>query len=65
MSLPLLILSSLACLLGLAIITWLHLRPPMDVVVTPAAPPQPAQLGPRISVIVPARNEVRNIARCL
>jgi chlorobactene glucosyltransferase len=56
------ILSSLACLLGLAIVTWLHLRPPMDVVVSPVPPPQTA---PRISVIVPARNEERNIARCL
>jgi chlorobactene glucosyltransferase len=56
------ILSSLACLLGLAIVTWLHLRPPMDVIVSPVPPPQAA---PRISVIVPARNEERNIARCL
>ncbi len=56
------ILSSLACLLGLVIVTWLHLRPPMDVVVSPVPPPEAA---PRISVIVPARNEERNIARCL
>jgi chlorobactene glucosyltransferase len=62
MTLPLLILSSLAFLLGLVIVTWLHLRPPMDVVVSPVQPPQAA---PRISVIVPARNEARNIARCL
>src|SRR5664279_1163948 len=62
MPLTLLIISSLACLIGLAIVTWLHLRPPLDVVVSPVKPPQAA---PRISVIVPARNEARNIARCL
>ena len=62
MTIPLLILSSLACLTGLAIVTWLHLRPPMDVVVYPATPPPDAA---RISVLVPARNEARNMARCL
>jgi chlorobactene glucosyltransferase len=59
------ILSTLACLLGLAIVTWLHLRPPMDVVVSPSLRPAPPQEAARISVIVPARNEARNIARCL
>ena len=58
----LLILSTLTCLAGLAIVTWLHTRHHMDVVVSPVpAPPAAA----RISVIVPARNEQRNIRRCL
>jgi len=62
MTLSLLILSSLACLIGIAIVTWLHNQHHMDVVV----PPLPAlQSGPRISVIVPARNEGRNIRRCV
>jgi chlorobactene glucosyltransferase len=56
------ILSSLFCLIGIAIVTWLHLQPPMEVVVSPVLP---APAAPRISVIVPARNEERNIRRCL
>jgi chlorobactene glucosyltransferase len=62
MTLPLLILSTLACLAGLAIVAWLHTRHHMDVVVTPV-PASPA--APRLSVIVPARNEARNIQRCV
>jgi len=56
------LLSTLACLAGLAIVTWLHTQHHLDVVVTPVPAP-PA--GPRISVIVPARNEARNIQRCV
>jgi hypothetical protein len=63
MILSLLILSSLACLLGLAIVTWLHNQHGMDVVVSPVSSPPPAQLAPLISVIVPARDEQRNIGR--
>ncbi len=59
------ILSTLACLLGLVIVTWLHLRPPMDVVVSPSPGSAALQEAVRISVIVPARNEARNMARCL
>ncbi|MBN2388748.1 MAG: glycosyltransferase [Anaerolineales bacterium] len=55
-------LSTLACLAGVVIITWLHTRHHLDVVVTPVPPP--AQ-GPLISVIVPARDEERNIRRCV
>ena len=56
------ILSTLACLIGLAIVTWLHNQHQMDVVVTPL--PAPTQAA-RISVIVPARNEQGNIRRCV
>ena len=56
------LLSSLACLLGIAIVTWLHNQHQMDVVVTAVPAPDNA---PRISVIVPARNEARNIRRCV
>jgi chlorobactene glucosyltransferase len=58
----LIVLSSLACLVGIAIISWLHTQHAMDVVVRPVPPPVGA---PRISVIVPARNEARNIRRCV
>jgi len=56
------LLSTLATLLGLAIIAWLHTRHRLDVVVRPAGPPAEA---PRLSIIVPARNEDRNIRRCV
>ena len=62
MTLSLLSLSSLACLTGIAIVTWLHNQHRMDVVVTPVPA---AEHAPRISVIVPARNEARNIPRCV
>ena len=54
--------SSLAWVLGIAIVTWLHTRRSSDVVVHPAPPPAGT---PLISVIVPARNEERNIRRCV
>ena len=55
-------LSSILCVAGIAIVTILHRQPGMDVVVREAvAPADP----PLISVIVPARNEVRNIRRCM
>ena len=59
----LVLLSSLACLAALAIITWLHSQSRMDVVVRPASPPSGPL--PLVSLIVPARNEQRNIRRCV
>jgi chlorobactene glucosyltransferase len=47
---------------GLFIVYWLHNQFHLDIVVTPARPPTD---GPRISVCVPARNEERNIGRCV
>jgi chlorobactene glucosyltransferase len=55
------LLSTTACLAGIAIITRLHTRHHLDVVVRPEPPPVEA---PLISVIVPARNEDRNLRRC-
>jgi chlorobactene glucosyltransferase len=57
----LILASTLACLIGIGIIAWLHAPRPLDVVVRPAPPPEGA---PLISVCVPARNEERNIRRC-
>lgn len=59
----LLILSSIACLAGLIIVTWLHNQHHLDVVVTTVPPP--AQPAPLISILIPARNEQRNIQRCV
>jgi chlorobactene glucosyltransferase len=58
----LLLISSFACLAGLIIVTWLHNQHRMEVVVTPVPPPADA---PLISILVPARNEARNIQRCV
>ncbi|MEZ0395030.1 MAG: glycosyltransferase family A protein [Anaerolineales bacterium] len=54
--------STLACLAGIAIVTWLHNQHQLDFVVRPVPPPAS---GPCISVIVPARDEERNIRRCI
>lgn len=58
----LLIISTIVCIAGIAIVTVLHNQPGMEVVVRPAAAPADA---PLISVIVPARDEERNIRRCV
>lgn len=57
-----LLLSSAALLLGILILTWLHGHYQLDLVVETVPPPKDA---PFISVCVPARNEQRNIGRCV
>lgn len=69
MSLPVVIIcSTLAMLLGL-LLTWLvHGRGRLNVVLVPGSGPlEPAGPGPTplISVIIPARNEGRNLRQCL
>jgi chlorobactene glucosyltransferase len=59
-----LFLSTLAFITALLVTYWLHGQHEMDIVVTPAALP-PDRQPPLISVIIPARNEARNIRRCL
>jgi chlorobactene glucosyltransferase len=56
------IVSTLCFLAGIYIITWMHNQYQLDIVVEPLPPPQDA---PLISVCVPARNEERNIRRCV
>jgi chlorobactene glucosyltransferase len=58
----LLVISSIICFLGLIIVTVLHLQHKPDVVVSPL---RASPASPLISVIVPARNEERNIRRCI
>lgn len=57
-----LLLTSLACLAGMLIVTVLHNQHQMDLVVTPG---EPRPGAPLVTIIVPARNEQRNIQRCL
>ncbi len=57
-----LLISTAAFVGALVIIYWLHTQWHLDVVVTPVPPPANA---PSVSVIVPARNEARNIRRCV
>ncbi len=57
-----LLLSTAFCIGGLIIIYWLHNQYQLDIVVEPTPPPLNA---PFISVCVPARNEERNIRRCV
>lgn len=56
------IISSICFLAGLIIITWMHNQHQLDIVVKPVSPPPNS---PLISVCVPARNEERNIGRCV
>jgi chlorobactene glucosyltransferase len=56
------IISSIALLAGVLIVTWMHNQYQLDIVVEPS--PLLAET-PLISVCVPARNEERNIGRCV
>jgi len=56
------VLSTVVCIIGLVIVTVLHNQHWLDVIVQPSEPPTEA---PLISVMVPARNEQRNIRRCV
>jgi len=55
-------ISTILFLLALSVIYWVHSQYHMDIVVTPAEVHVPA---PLISVCVPARDEERNICRCV
>ena len=65
MGLFLLLLSTIGLALGLAMTFWIHSQSRMEIVVTPTLPSQPTPPYPAISVIVPARNEERNIRHCV
>ncbi len=55
-------ISTLLLLIGSITLYWLHSQYHLDVVLTPS---KPSQNAPLISVCVPARNEARNIRRCV
>jgi chlorobactene glucosyltransferase len=57
-------LSTLAFFAALIVTRWLHGQHELRVVVQPAALPSDLE-PPMISVLIPARNEARNIRRCL
>jgi len=57
-----LIISTLLFIAGIIIVTILHNQHWLDITVHPAASPAEA---PLISIMVPARNEERNIRRCV
>lgn len=59
-----LLLSTLLLLLAIPILTWLHTQYHLDFHLSPADPLPPPPY-PLISVIVPARNEERNIRACV
>ncbi|MBC8332434.1 MAG: glycosyltransferase [Anaerolineae bacterium] len=58
------LLSSIACLIALILTYWIHSRVAIEVAISPAPLP-PDTPAPLISIIVPARNEARNIRRCV
>ena len=55
-------ISTIIFLAALPILYWLHSRHTLDIITTPSPPPPG---GPRISIIIPARNEEGNIQRCV
>ena len=55
-------LSSVAFLIALLILYWLHTQAWLDIQTPHIAPPA---AGPLVSLIVPARNEEKNIRRCV
>jgi chlorobactene glucosyltransferase len=59
---PYFLTSSILFLLGLGIIVWVHSQYHMELVVMPAEAPASA---PLISICVPARDEEKNIRRCV
>jgi len=56
------IISTVLFILGIIVIYWVHNQYHLDIVVTPELPPINA---PLISICIPARNEERNIRRCV
>ncbi len=63
-SIIIVLLSSLALLLGLFLTFWIHSRTQLQIKVSPREIPE-NHPTPLISVIVPARNEAKNIRRCV
>ncbi len=56
------VISTVLCILGLIIIYWIHNQYHLDIIVTHTPPPANP---PPISICIPARNEEKNIRRCV
>ncbi|MBI3162541.1 MAG: glycosyltransferase [Chloroflexi bacterium] len=59
---PIFLTSTLLFIAALIIIYWIHNQYHLDIIVTPAPPPDHA---PLISICIPARNEENNIRNCV
>ncbi len=59
-----LVLSSLGLIVGLILTYWLHSQHAMEVTASPQ-PLGPGAAADPVSLVVPARNEARNIRRCV
>jgi chlorobactene glucosyltransferase len=56
------IISTILCAIGLIIIYWIHNQYHLDIIVSITPPPS---RSPLISICIPARNEQKNIRRCV
>ncbi len=59
-----LVLATIILVLGMIIVRWIHSQYGLDISIPPSSP-TPEEVQPLISVIVPARNEARNIRRSI
>jgi chlorobactene glucosyltransferase len=59
-----LVLATIILVLGVIIVRWIHSQYGLDISIPPSSP-TPEEVQPLISVIVPARNEARNIRRSI
>ena len=59
---PYFIISTIFFILALVIIFWLHTRYHLEIIVEPTPPPA---IAPLISICIPARNEEKNISKCV
>jgi chlorobactene glucosyltransferase len=59
-----LVWATIFCLLGVITVRWIHSQYGIDISIPPSSP-RPEGKQPLISIIVPARNEARNIRRCI
>ena len=59
-----LVLATIILVLGVITVRWIHSQYGLDISIPPSSP-NPEEVQPLISVIVPARNEARNIRRSI
>jgi len=64
LDLSFLILSTVTLFLGVIVAHWVHNQYQIEIIISKSSPPV-RSAAPLISIIIPARNEARNIQRCL